>query len=455
MKLLASKKGKILIGAIAFALIAIGVILAIVFSRGKYRSISVADVRGNTQVVGKKNNGSAYKGQRFYGGDDVTVMEDSDLTMCIDQTKYLYANQNTHFHIENTSTRNASRIRIVLDKGSELNELKEKLGADESYQVDTPNSTMSVRGTKFRVTVDTDENGVVYTLVEVEEGVVFVECKNLNGEYNGVSQEFYPGQSCVIRADGNTSEILTNAGGDNILTLNYNSLPTEHVERLRALLVELDSSGGKTKEEAQQTDDGNKAHTHMMGAYEVTVEPGCDTKGKQVAKCTECGEVMEEEELPALGHKFSKWKTVKDATCTEEGTESRTCERCNQTEKRTIAIKEHQWSEWKTTSAPNCVNQGSEERTCAVGGEKETRTVPATGTHNFSNYVVDKEATCDADGSAHYSCSVCGATGSSEVIPKKTHDYEEVGTEPIDSTKYKVNYKCKYCGQTYSATKYY
>ena len=185
--LLATTKGKIIAGCSAAAVVAIvGVVVAVIVSKSGYRSISVEDVKGTVNVVGEKNNGQAYKGERLYSGDDVSVMEASELTMCMDNDKYVYADENTHFKLESNSNKKTSKIKIVLDKGSELNELTQKLGANDSYDVDTPNSTMSVRGTVFRVTVFKGDDNYIYTLVEVEKGVVLARLKTLSGTYNGI-----------------------------------------------------------------------------------------------------------------------------------------------------------------------------------------------------------------------------------------------------------------------------
>lgn len=425
-KFLATKKGKIIVAvAAALVLIAIAVFVVIKMSGKSYRSISVEEVQGTALVVNTKNNGEAYKGQRLYGGDDVTVFEKSYLTMCLDNSKYLYADENTHFYLENNSTTNTSRIRIILDEGSVLNELTEKLNPSDSYNVDTPNATLSVRGTKFRVTVYTGEDGLTYTLLEVENGVVLAQLKNADGTYNGEEKEFHAGESAVIRMEKEVSSFV------------------ESNENKEAQTAKEEPEEVKISEE----------HTHIQGEFEVTKEPGCDTKGEQVAKCTECGEVMATQEIKPLGHQFSKWTTDKEATCQKEGSESRKCSVCGKSESRIIAVKEHQWGEWKIITQPNCVSPGSEERTCLLGGEKETRSIPATGAHQWGNLIVDTPGDCTNEGSGHYTCAICGAAGSQVAIPATGHDYVQINKEKIADDKYKYTYRCSKCGSEYEAVK--
>ncbi len=564
------KKRKIILVAVVLVLLILAAVIAAVLQPKKeYRSISVEAVQGSVIVVNEKNNNQAYKGQRLYGGDDVTVNENSELTMCMNNDKYLYADESTHFRLEDRSTKNSSRIRIILDKGSELNELTEKLGTDESYEVDTPNSTMSVRGTKFRVTVFTDSDGLVYTLLEVEEGVVFVQLKTITGTFNGVEKEFYKDQSALIAADENFSEFVKTEKGEEVWVIDYSTLPEEPLPRLKALIEmagynKEDSEGGKTpgnseekptkepikptelpvtptegqaspaagtvsptagqasptKEPAKPTKAAEattapKATTkptakptqaepgiteaadcktlgHDFSSWTTQTAATCSTTGTETRKCTRCGEtesrtiskkshswgewntvekptceksglekrsctVCGEAETKAISatgnHSYSSWTTVKAATCKEKGTESHKCSVCGKTETRSTELADHNWSRYKTVKEPTCVDAGSEERSCLVCGKKENRTISATGNHSWDNYVEDLPAICGRDGEYHYTCSVCGAESEHETIPKLTHDYKVYSQENIDSEKYKVTYRCKYCGSEYSVTK--
>ncbi|MBR6149216.1 MAG: FecR domain-containing protein [Lachnospiraceae bacterium] len=243
--LLKTTKGKILAGA-GGTVVAVGIGVAVLLQGGGYRSIAVEQVAGTVNVVGEMNNGQAYKGEHLYSGDDVTVMDASELVMCMDNDKFVYADANTHFKLEASDKSEDSRIKIYLDAGSELNELQSKLEAGETYEVDTPNSTMSVRGTSFRVTVYKASDGLIYTLTEVTTGEVLVRLKTTDGSYNGVEKLFTPGQSALIRGNSEFSEFVSsglldandieNTGDDDALELAYGSLPEDGMERLIALL---------------------------------------------------------------------------------------------------------------------------------------------------------------------------------------------------------------------------
>ncbi|MBR6238510.1 MAG: FecR domain-containing protein [Lachnospiraceae bacterium] len=247
-----------------------------------YRSISVEQVTGTVSIVGEKNNGQAYVGEHLYSGDDVTVGDASELTMCMDNDKYVYADANTHFNLQASAANEDSKIKIYLDAGSELNDLQTSLAEGETYEVDTPNSTMSVRGTKFRVTVYVAADGLKYTLLEVTDGQVLARLKTEDGTYNGVERVFTPGQSALIRGNYEFSEFVTsgrldagdlsNADSDeDVLMLAYDALPKDGMDRLIALL----ENGGFIEPEDRgdsDTDEAN-AETEVTPAPTPTPEP--------------------------------------------------------------------------------------------------------------------------------------------------------------------------------------
>lgn len=203
----ASTKGKVCLIAVII-LIVVGSVLAVALNKNDYRSISVEETKGEVTVVGNKSNGNAYVGQHLYSGDDVTVGGSSELTMCMDTDKYMYADENTHFMLQVSAKRKDSKIKIFMDEGSTLHKLGSKLGENDTYEVDTPNSTMSVRGTTFKVTVYKEANDI-YTLTEVTDGTVNVKLKKADGTYSGEEKDVVAGESVLIKSTDNDSEFVT------------------------------------------------------------------------------------------------------------------------------------------------------------------------------------------------------------------------------------------------------
>ena len=447
-----STKGKIIAGIVSVAVI-VAVVIAILSGRDSYRSISVTDVTGTVNVVGERNNGQAYKGERLYSGDDVTVMEASELIMCADNEKYVYADENTHFTLEASSPKESSKIRIKIDKGSELNVLNAKLGADDSYEVDTPNSTMSVRGTTFRVTVYMGNDGFIYTLLEVTEGRVLCRLKTSTGEYNGVEKEFGPGESALIRGNDALSEFVVGDKGEEVRILDYDHLPKANVPRLIALLrnsgIEVndpqhpaDENGEDVSDNAvseNTTPDNNDKndevkpeepkpteHVHTPGDMKTVKKATCTADGLKQQVCTECGEVIKEEKIPATGHVPGDMQVVANPTCVDAGLKQQVCTVCGTviaTEE--IPAKGHVPGDLVTTQEPGCEDQGTTKRFCQVCGETlEIGSLPAAGHDWYDVYRTETETVVVAgQGQAmaqtitreiqvydHSECSRCGAT---------------------------------------------
>ncbi len=169
---LSSTKGKIIAGAVTLALIA-GVVVLIILLNTGYRNIRIADLTGTSRVTSLLSVSDAFKGQNLVSGDNVEVLEKSTLTLALDSDKHVIASELTKFSIEAFGAEGKdSRTVIHLEKGTISNEIDNKLLSPESYVVESPNASMSVRGTIFTVNVFFDNAGLCHTVVEVEQGVV-------------------------------------------------------------------------------------------------------------------------------------------------------------------------------------------------------------------------------------------------------------------------------------------
>lgn len=81
-------------------------------------------------------------------------------------------------------------------------------------------------------------------------------------------------------------------------------------------------------------------------------------------------------------HRFGPWQIVKDATCLDEGTQSRTCSLCAETEEQTISSTGHNYGQWETVTAATCLDDGAQIHTCSNCGSVEDRVLTATG-HSY------------------------------------------------------------------------
>lgn len=74
-------------------------------------------------------------------------------------------------------------------------------------------------------------------------------------------------------------------------------------------------------------------HEHVK---ENVVPATCTEDGSKTVVCEDCGETLSTEVIPAKGHSFGDWTVTKEASCFEDGEESRTCSVCKHVETRPI-----------------------------------------------------------------------------------------------------------------------
>ena len=85
-----------------------------------------------------------------------------------------------------------------------------------------------------------------------------------------------------------------------------------------------------------------------------------------------------------------------------------------------LSEEEHDYSLWKTTKEATCAEEGSESLCCSVCGvikPDSARAIPKTEEHQWDNGTVTKPATEKAAGIKTYKCKRCG-TSRTEPIPK-------------------------------------
>ena len=118
-------------------------------------------------------------------------------------------------------------------------------------------------------------------------------------------------------------------------------------------------------------------HEH---AYPEHKDATCTEAGYDKMICDDCGAVISETVLPALGHDLIIDAEI-PATCTEEGlSEGQHCSRCTyQTARFYLPALGHDWDEGKITAEPTATKGGEKTYTCARCGATKTEPIPATG----------------------------------------------------------------------------
>ena len=177
--------------------------------------------------------------------------------------------------------------------------------------------------------------------------------------------------------------------------------------------------------------------------YVYRKEPTCTAAGYIEYTCSWCS-LKKTETLNALGHDYVHHE-AQAPTCTEIGWDAYdTCSRCDYTTYVEIPASGHSFGEWEKVTPPSCTDKGSEERTCSACKMIETRDVNPNGHSWESDYTIDKEETCETDGSKSIHCSKCDAVKDSETITATGHDYESsVTTAATCITEGVRTYVCK------------
>ena len=167
---------------------------------------------------------------------------------------------------------------------------------------------------------------------------------------------------------------------------------------------------------------------HSWGEWTVTTPASCTATGEETRTCDRCA-ATEKRELAKTGHTEVVDPAV-GATCTEPGkTEGKHCSVCHAVivEQKEIPALGHSWGEWTVTTPASCTATGEETRTCDRCAATEKRELAKTGHTEVVDPAVG--ATCTEPGKTEGKhCSVCNAViKAQEVIPAKGH------TEVIDT----------------------
>ena len=229
------KKGPLIgaIAGVAVVILAVVVILLLNRKEAVYRIIKVFELDGKSTVT-RQDIGDldAYDNMVLESGDQVYV-DTGSLTLKMDEDKYVYAEEKTRFQLEAAGTSENSKTRIRLEEGILTNEIQNKLSDESSYEVNTPNSTMSVRGTIYMVDVY-EENGIRYTKVSVFEGAVATKLIYADGSVSDQEKLVEKGKEVLIYDDNSGTDYVGEPSD-----IDYSALP----QGVIAFLLEKANAG--------------------------------------------------------------------------------------------------------------------------------------------------------------------------------------------------------------------
>lgn len=167
-------------------------ILSVVFGDIKLRQVKVVEISGNATI--ERDGALTYlnKNSVINSGNIITTGNDCKLKIKIDDDKFICVEPNSSLYIQYTESADRGEIAVNLTKGAVLNDISKKLNKSALYQVKTPNTSVRVNGTIFRVAFDFQKSykgysDVLITDVQNFEGNVGINLYDLSG--NQVDKE--------------------------------------------------------------------------------------------------------------------------------------------------------------------------------------------------------------------------------------------------------------------------
>lgn len=367
----------------------------------------------------------------------------------------------TAFELKNTYSDNIAPA-IVYKAGARANTATAKIASIADYKADTAKSKTPV----------TNEKSVYQTAGNYYEGMS--EFNNSNASFTASSGAVY--SYATLSGDGRESQDFTSVntnvdnGGDDGITnpktgatgydcandailVTFLFIVTGEVSEQHPIKIGLyqdKHSGASCAQNMSGLDDINLAsygqkvegqvgayhcyfmgynaltkqslgaaqHTHTAGEpkQENVVPATCTTDGSydEVVRCTEDNEIISTEHhvIPATGHKFVD--TVVAPTCTAQGYTLHKCSVCGEETKDTYTdALGHEYGEWVIDKPATEDTEGSKHRDCIRGDDTQTAVIPQlTHVHTPAAAVKENEvpATCEAEGSYDevVRCSKCG-----------------------------------------------
>lgn len=281
MELLKNKR--ILIAVSVVAVVIVGAIIAIVMGKDTaYRIIKVFETEGNVLVSkGSAEGMEAYANMVLNSGDRVESQAKSKATLKVDDDKYLYMEENTKIRVEAAGSVESGKVTITLEDGAITNEIQNPLSDNSAYEVNTPNSTMSVRGTIFRAYTYYDENGVMYTRVSVFKGKVATKLVTTDNQVSTEEVLVEGGKEVIIYQDEKTTDYVTGVND-----INYEDLPKEVIKTLIEIVengTELDITIDELKD---LLDDDTTTEEEETSEEETTQETTTEEETTEASSFT-------------------------------------------------------------------------------------------------------------------------------------------------------------------------
>lgn len=187
---------------------------------------------------------------------------------------------------------------------------------------------------------------------------------------------------------------------------------------------------------------------HTWGTETVNKAATCTENGSVTKTCSVC-DLTVNETIVAKGH-TEVIDAAKAATCTESGlTEGKHCSVCNTVfvKQETIAALGHKWDNGQQTTAATCTTDGTKTFTCSACKLTREETIAALG-HKWDNGQQTAAATCTTDGTKTFTCASCLETRTEKIAASGSHTFGDW----YKSAKGEERRICSACGEKETRT---
>lgn len=249
-----------------FLIIGISVIIALIavffifkITNNKFiasRVIKVYELDG--EAIALREGKSEIKisvGMNLVSGD-VISLKSGTMTLKIDDDKYIYVVAGTEFELVASGNKANNKTVINQKSGQIMTEIDKPLSTDSTYEINTPNSSMAVRGTVFASSIDTDAKGDTHTTLATLHGQVAIKTEGSDTEIM-VSPGF---EISVDTVDG-----VNTFSTENPTPLDISKLPDSFVEAISGMFDE----NGNLIEKISREENTNKNVATPISGYEA------------------------------------------------------------------------------------------------------------------------------------------------------------------------------------------
>ena len=260
------KKKIYAIAAAATAATAVIVFAVVLILRGggqeSYRSIRIVELDGGVTIERESvGNLEASVNMNLSSGDRISTAADSYVVLKLDDDKYMMLGEQGAIKVVAAGDAANSRTEIHLESGSVLNEIQNPLSQDSSYEIVTPNATMSVRGTVFETRNNTESGNME---VLVYEGTVAVAL-------DGLEPALYGSGEYTAFTSGDTPQFLEERGV--ITEEQMNSQMLERLQQINESGRTLDFGEADLEELIQRENSGQISQVADNSQIQETEEP--------------------------------------------------------------------------------------------------------------------------------------------------------------------------------------